>query len=110
MFIMKKQFTIGMLSVTLLISGCASTGGLATSANGGCNTERTAAMGALIGAAAGFAFLMGNNNSAAIALGALPVGHYLRVCVAINAKTVQKQSATAVDKKYKQANKGSLPA
>lgn len=112
---MKNLITIVALSTTLMISGCASTGGLATAANGGCNTERTAAIGALMGAAAGYALSNGNANSSAqnnraMVLGALAGGALSAgICLAINAKTVQKQSATAVEQKYKQQY-GSLPA
>ncbi|MEG0406018.1 MAG: hypothetical protein RR285_03940 [Acinetobacter sp.] len=112
---MKKQLTIAMLSTTLLVSGCASTGGFATAANGGCDPERTAAVGAILGAVAGYALSNGNGNSSAqnnraMALGTLAGGALSAgICVAINAKTVQKQSATAVEQKYKQQY-GSLPA
>ena len=50
---MKKAISIMMLSSAILVSGCASTGGLATSANGGCNTGMSTAVGALLGAAIG---------------------------------------------------------
>ena len=112
---MKKQLTIAMLSTTLLVSGCASTGGFATAANGGCDPERTAAVGAILGAVAGYALSNGNGNSSAqnnraMALGTLAGGALSAgICVAINAKTVQKQSAMAVEQKYKQQY-GSLPA
>ena len=112
---MKKQLTIAMLSTTLLVSGCASTGGFATAANGGCDPERTAAVGAILGAVAGYALSNGNGNSSAqnnraMALGTLAGGALSAgICVAINAKTVQKQSATAVEQKSKQQY-GSLPA
>ena len=108
---MKKQLTIAMLSTTLLVSACASTGGFATAANGGCDPERTAAVGAILGAVAGYALSNGNGNSSAqnnraMALGTLAGGALSAgICVAINAKTVQKQSATAVEQQY-----GSLPA
>ena len=93
---MKKQLTIAMLSTTLLVSGCASTGGFATAANGGCDPERTAAVGAILGAVAGYALSNGNGNSSAqnnraMALGTLAGGALSAgICVAINAKTVQK--------------------
>lgn len=106
MFIMKKQFTIGMLSATLLISGCASTGGLAISANGGCNTGMSTAVGALLGAAIGAS--VGNSSSAA-AGAAIGGAVFAAGCLMINANTVQKKSAQEVETAYKKANKGSLP-
>lgn len=80
-----------------------------------CDPERTAAVGAILGAVAGYALSNGNGNSSAqnnraMALGTLAGGALSAgICVAINAKTVQKQSATAVEQKYKQQY-GSLPA
>ncbi|MEG0342307.1 MAG: hypothetical protein RR633_08980 [Acinetobacter sp.] len=103
---MKKQFTIGMLSTTLLISGCASTGGLATSANGGCNTGMTTAVGALLGAAIGAS--VGNSSSAA-AGAAIGGAVFAAGCLMMNANTVQKKSAQEVEAAYKKANKGVLP-
>lgn len=112
---MEKKIAIAMLSTAVLVSGCASTGGFATAANGGCDPERTAAMGALIGAAAGFAISHGNANSSAqnngaMALGAVAGGALSAgACVMINARTLQKKSAAEVEMAYKKANKGALP-
>ncbi|TCM67530.1 hypothetical protein EC844_10844 [Acinetobacter calcoaceticus] len=112
---MKKQLTIAMLSTTLLISGCTSTGGFATASNGGCDTQRTAAVGAIVGAVAGFALSHGNANSSAqnnraMALGSLAGGALSAgLCVMINANTVQKKSAAEVETAYKKSNKGVLP-
>ena len=103
---MKKIVTVMVLTGTLALSGCASNGGLATSASGGCNMGMSSTVGALLGAAAGYAASKNNDNSSAqnnraIALGA-------GICVAINARTVQTQSATQVEQAYKQQY-GALP-
>lgn len=95
-----------MLSTTVLISGCASTGGFATAKNGGCNTGMSTAVGALLGAAIGAS--IGNSSSAA-AGAAIGGAVFAAGCVMINANTVQKQSAAAVETAYKKANKGTLP-
>lgn len=103
---MERKIAIAMLSATVLVSGCASTGGFATAANGGCNTGMSTAVGALLGAAIGAS--VGDSSSAAAGAaigGALSAG----VCVMINAHTLQKKSAAEVETAYKKANKGALP-
>ncbi len=103
---MKQQLTIAILSTTLLVSGCASTGGLATGANGGCSTGMSTAVGALLGAAIGAS--VGNSSSAA-AGAAIGGAVFAAGCLMINANTVQKRSAAEVETAYKKANKGKLP-
>lgn len=111
---MKKSVTVIVLTGTLALSGCASNGGLATSASGGCNMGMSSTVGALLGAAAGYAASKNNDNSSAqnnraIALGAAAGGALgAGICVAINARTVQTQSATQVEQAYKQQY-GALP-
>lgn len=96
-----------MLSTTVLISGCASTGGFATAENGGCNTGMSTAMGVLLGAAIGAA--VGDSSSAATGA-AIGGAVFAAGCLMINANTVQKKSANEVEAAYKKANKGMLPA
>lgn len=122
---MKKLSAVTLLSISVVVSGCASNGGfvtgtnstgLATSGNNsdGCSMGVSSGVGALLGAAAGYAISKhGNNSSAqnnrAIALGALAGGAISAgICMAINANTVQKKSATDVEQQYKALN-GSLP-
>lgn len=103
---MKKKLSIMLLSSAVLVSGCASTGGLATSANGGCNTGMSTAVGALLGAAIGASV----GDSAYAATGAAIGGAVFAAgCMMINAHTVQKKSATEVETAYKNANRGQLP-
>ena len=104
---MKKQITMTLLVTTLLMSGCASTGGFATSANGGCNTGMSTAIGAILGAAIGAS--VGDSSSAA-AGAAIGGAVFAAGFVMINAQTIQKKSAIEVERAYKQSNNGSLPA
>ena len=103
---MKKSMSIAMLSSALVVSGCASTGGLATSANGGCNTGMSTAVGALLGAAIGAS--VGDSTYAATGA-AIGGAVFAAGCLMINAHTIQKKSAAEVETAYKQANKGQLP-
>ncbi len=118
---MKKLSAVTMLSISLVMSGCASNGGFVTGANttglassDGCNMGISSGVGALLGAAAGYAISKHSNNSSAqnnrsIALGALAGGAISAgICMAINANTVQKKSAAEVEKQYKAQN-GNLP-
>lgn len=111
---MKKLATASALSLSLIVSGCASNGGIMTSHSGGCDTGMSSAMGALLGAAAGYAVSKNNNNSSAqnnraIALGAAAGGAIGGgVCVMINARTVQTQTASQVKQEYLQKH-GELP-
>ncbi len=112
---MKKFATISVITLSLIASGCASNGGLATSASGGCDTGVSSTVGALLGAAAGYAASKNNGNSSAqnnraLALGAAAGGAIAGgVCMMINAQTVQKKSALSVESDYKQQNNGTLP-
>lgn len=103
---MKKQITITLLATTLLMSGCASTGGFATAANGGCNTGLSTAMGAILGAAIGAS--VGNSSSAATGA-AIGGAVFAAGCIMVNAHTVQKKSAIEVENAYKKSNNGNLP-
>mgnify|MGYP006352740819 FL=1 len=103
---MKKAISITMLSSAILVSGCASTGGLATSANGGCNTGMSTAVGALLGAAIGAS--VGDSTYAATGA-AIGGAVFAAGCMMINAHTIQKKSAAEVETAYKKANKGKLP-
>lgn len=111
---MKKIAMLSVLSTTLLLNGCASNGGLAIGQSA-CDVGVTTAVGSVLGAAAGFALSKGHNNSAAqnnraMALGAMAGGALSAyACITINAKTVEKKSAAAVESQYKRVN-GSLPA
>src|SRR5690606_2394249 len=102
---MKKTISVAMLSSALVISGCASTGGLATSANGGCNTGMSTAVGALLGAAIGAS--VGDSSYAATGA-AIGGAVFAAGCLMINAHTIQKKSAAEVETAYKKANKGKL--
>ena len=103
---MKKSLSITLLSSALVVSGCASTGGLATAANGGCNTGMSTAVGALLGAAIGAS--IGDSTYAATGA-ALGGAVFAASCVFINAHTVQKKSAEEVETAYKLAHQGRLP-
>jgi hypothetical protein len=103
---MKKKLSMAMLSSALVVSGCASTGGLATSANGGCNTGMSTAVGALLGAAIGAS--VGDSTYAATGA-ALGGALFAAGCIMVNAQTVQKKSAAEVEAAYKRANNGKLP-
>lgn len=111
---MKKVIAISVLTFSLAISGCASNGGLATSTSGGCNTGVSTAVGALLGAATGYAISKGNGNSSAqnnraIALGAMAGGASgYGACIAIN-ETVRKKSDAQVKQEYTRKY-GVLPA
>lgn len=111
---MKKLGMLSLLSAALVLNGCASNGGLAVGKNS-CDVGVTTAVGSAIGAVAGFALSNGNRNSSAqnnraMALGALAGGAIAAyACMSINAKTVEKKSAAAVESQYKRVN-GSLPA
>lgn len=59
-----KIVTVMVLTGTLALSGCASNGGLATSASGGCNMGMSVIAGALLGAAAGYASKNNDDSSA----------------------------------------------
>ncbi len=98
---MKKTISVAMLSSALVISGCASTGGLATSANGGCNTGMSTAVGALLGAAIGAS--VGDSSYAATGA-AIGGAVFAAGCLMINAHTIQKKSAAEVETAYKKAN------
>ena len=111
----KKLTTLSVLSLSVIVSGCASNGGLATASSDGCNVGVSSALGAVLGAAAGYAVSKGNSNTSAqnnraVALGALAGGALSAgICIAITAKTVQKRSAAAVEQEYKQQH-GALPS
>lgn len=111
---MKKIGAITTISFSLIISGCASNGGLAMASNGGCDMGVSSSVGALLGAAAGYAVSKGHKNSSsqnnrAIAIGALAGGALSAgICLAINARTLQTKSALDVEQQYTVQN-GSLP-
>lgn len=111
---MKKIVTISVLSMTLVMSGCASNGGLMATDGGGCNTGVSSSVGALLGATAGYVLSKHGGNSVAqnnrgIAVGALlGAGLGAGICMAINAHTAQKKSALDVEQQYKAQN-GTLP-
>lgn len=103
---MKKTLTITLLAGAMALSGCASTGGLATTANGGCNTGMSTAVGALLGAAVGAS--IGDSRYAATGA-AIGGALFAAGCIAINANTVQTKSASEVEAAYKKSNQGTLP-
>lgn len=93
--------------MTLFISACTSTGGLAVgSKKGQCDTGMSTAAGVLLGAAIGAS--TGDRRFAAT--GAMLGGALFAAgCIMINAHTVQKKSALEVETAYKKSNKGVLP-
>lgn len=98
------------LATSLVLSGCATTGGGPGSAGGSgdgkCNPWATGAMGALVGAALG----AGHNKEAA-AKGAIAGAAIAALsCLAINASSRQTQTAETVQAEYRQANAGVLPS
>lgn len=100
---MKRSMSIAMLSSALVVSGCASTGGLATSANGGCNTGMSTAVGALLGAAIGAS--VGDSSYAATGA-AIGGAVFAAGCLMINAHTIQKNPLVKLKRHINKPIKG----
>lgn len=94
------------LATTVVLSGCATTGGVAGSGEKKCNPWATGAIGAVLGAAIG-----ATQDSDAAAKGAI-AGAALGAlsCLVVNAHSRQTQSADMVQAEYRQANAGTLPS
>lgn len=102
---MNKKIVSVLIGVSLVVTGCTSTGGLAIG-GGRCDTGMTTAAGALVGAAIGASI----GDSRYAAKGALLGGALFAAgCIMMNAKTEQKRTAADVEKQYKAKN-GNLPS
>lgn len=96
------------MATTVILSGCATTGGISGTPGGEqkCNPWATGAIGAVVGAALG-----ATKNGDAAAKGAIAGAALAALsCLAVNAHSRQTQSADVVQAEYRQANAGTLPS